>query len=154
MRRYFFRTIFIAMKFINLILAVLLSLGALAQVQDNFDDGDFVNFPSWVGNTDSFVVISGQLRLNALGAGPNSFSTATNHNLSHEWRMDCRFDFSPTNQNFSRIYLVSSQSDLSSALNGYYIQLGGSTGNTNYLLVQTGRITTYEINSRKARNSF
>lgn len=130
MRRYFFRTIFIAMKFINLILAVLLSLGALAQVQDNFDDGDFINSPAWAGNTDSFVVFSGQLRLNALGAGKSYLSTSTNYNLNHEWRLTSRFDFSPSNQNFCRVYLVSSQSDLSSALNGYYVQLGGSTGNT------------------------
>jgi hypothetical protein len=118
------------MKFINLILLIIFSLVAQAQVQDNFDDGDFINSPVWGGNADSFVVVSGQLRLNALGAGKSYLSTATNYSLNQEWRITSRFDFSPSSQNFCRIYLVSSQSDLSSALFGYYIQLGGSTGNT------------------------
>jgi hypothetical protein len=133
MRRYFFHSIFIAMKCINVISVLLLvffSTQLSAQVTDRFDDGDLNNSPSWVGNTDSFTVLNNQLRLNATSAGRSYLATSSGLLANQEWQLFVRFDLSPSLQNNCRFYLVSSQSDLTSSLFGYYVQLGGSTGNT------------------------
>lgn len=101
-----------------------------AQIFDNFDDGDFINQPAWVGNRDSFAVFNNQLRLNAASAGRSYLAVSSTFMNNQEWRIYVRFDLSPSLQNNCRFYLISNQQDLSNSLNGYYVQVGGSTGNT------------------------
>ena len=48
----------IAMKK-TLLFLFLLSFSLLAQVTDDFSDGDFTNNPTWSGTTDSYVVNDG-----------------------------------------------------------------------------------------------
>ncbi|MDW8302654.1 MAG: lamin tail domain-containing protein, partial [Bacteroidia bacterium] len=116
-----------------------------AQVSDDFSDGNFTSSPAWVGDVGNFIVNSSfQLQSNASTAGSSSLATANTSINNTEWNVWIRFAFSPSTSNFCRFYLVSNQSDLKTPLNGYYVQLGGSTGSTDTISLyrQTGSVRT------------
>ena len=101
----------------------------VAQLIDNFSDGDFTVNPVWSGaSTDYIVNGSKQLQLNKTIAG-TSFLTTTFSNgdmtqFNVEWQVYVKQTFSPSSTNFGRVYLVSDQLDLTLPLNGYYLQFG------------------------------
>jgi len=116
-----------------------------AQVTDDFSDGNFTSSPAWVGDVGNFQVnASFQLQSNASIAGSSSLVTANTSINNTEWNVWIRFAFSSSTSNFCRFYLVSDQSDLKNPLNGYYVQLGGSTGSTDTISLykQTGTART------------
>ncbi|MES2689588.1 MAG: lamin tail domain-containing protein [Bacteroidota bacterium] len=121
-----------------------LSLVNKAQVADHFTDGDFNFNPTWIGDDSLFKVVSGELRLN--GSMASDAHLVSDHTLldSITWTFLCRFDLSPSTQNFARFYLASDQENLETALNGYYVQLGGVTGNTDSISLyrQNGALRT------------
>lgn len=128
-------------KFFCLLLACL-PLRSLAQVSDNFSDGEFINNPVWGGHTSDFIVnASGQLQLSDDVAATSFLSTPFSTNLlgEAEWRFYIKLTFAPSGTNFSRYYLTSDQPDLTSPLNGYYLQLGEpGTSDAIELFKQTG----------------
>jgi hypothetical protein len=105
-----------------------------AQTKDNFSDGNFSKNPAWVGDTALYQVnASFQLQSNGNASpGGETSSLATGCGLGGAvvWEFNIKFNLSPSTQNFCRYYLSSDQQDLKGALNGYYIQFGGSTGNS------------------------
>lgn len=108
-------------------LSLFLSGKSFAQFTDDFSDGDFTLNPSWVGTTEAFVVNAElQLQLNATEAGTSwlsaDFPTSGAENM--EWQVFVKQSFSPSGGNFSRVYLMSDQPDLTAPLNGYYLQFG------------------------------
>lgn len=102
-----------------------------AQINDNFSDGNFSSSPAWTGHDGNFMVnASQQLQLNATGSGESYLSLSNAQPLdSCEWNFWIHLNFSPSSSNYARVYLASSQSDLSSALNGYYLQFGETLSN-------------------------
>lgn len=118
------------MLFKKLTLTVLLvvSLGlSKAQLNDNFNDGDFTSAPAWTGNTAVYMVNAGlQLQLNNTVAATTYLSTpfAAPSIDGFEWNIYVSQTFAPSGSNFGRIYLVSDQADITGSLNGYYLQLG------------------------------
>jgi len=99
----------------------------LAQVTDDFEDGDFTQNPGWSGTETNFIVnTSSQLQLNDTAANISYLVTANSLATDCEWRCWVKLSFSPSANNNARIYLVSDQSDLTQALNGYFLQLGES----------------------------
>ncbi|MBX7242823.1 MAG: lamin tail domain-containing protein [Bacteroidia bacterium] len=97
-----------------------------AQITDNFSDGDFSNNPAWTGNTALFQV-NPALELQSNGQLLNDtiyLSTPSTLMNDTEWRIKVKMTLSPSINNFSKVYLVSSQADLTATLNGYYLQLG------------------------------
>lgn len=129
-----------------------LFLSGNAQVADNFTDGNFTVNPTWMGDDSLFRVFSGELKLN--GSIASDAHLVTDHNLLDSicWTFLCRFELSPSTQNFARFYLASDQDNLEGALNGYYVQLGGSTGNTDSIALyrQNGIVRTRIIAGRPA----
>lgn len=123
-----------------------------AQVADNFADGNFSQNPAWFGDDSLFAVTANQLKLK--GTASSEASLATAHTLmdSVTWSFQTRFALSPSTQNFSKFYLVSSSANLKAALNGYYVQLGGVTGNTDSITLykQSGTTHTRLIAGRPA----
>lgn len=125
------------------ILALALTLHSCApvpaQISDNFSDGDFSSNPSWLGSETSFLVnASSQLQLSGASGGQSYLSCfSTEYSLNNrEWRFSVKQTFAGSDNNHSRIYLVSSGSDLSfsnavsgSNNTGYFLKLGeaGST---------------------------
>jgi hypothetical protein len=109
--------------FINLL--VLLPLFVSAQLSDSFSDGDFTENPEWVGNTSQFIInASQQLQLNSSGDATSYLSTSISMSSLTEWRIWTKLTFSPSSNNYARIYLVADQSNVAEPLNGYYLQLG------------------------------
>jgi len=107
---------------------------SFAQVNEHFDDGDFSANPAWNGST-SLYSVNGSKQLQSNGttgtvSETSYLSTASTMVANTEWSFWVKFNLSPSIQNYCRYYLMSDQQDLSGSLNGYYIQLGGSTGNT------------------------
>ncbi len=102
-----------------------------AQITDDFSDGDFINNPSWGGDVFEFIVnTNSQLQSNGPAANATlHLSTTNNFATNCEWRFWVRCAFNPSTTNLARIYLISNQADLEGSLNGYYIQIGGVTGN-------------------------
>ncbi len=103
-----------------------------SQVSDDFTDGDFTANPAWSGDVTDFTVnASQQLQLNAAAAGTSYLSVAAAASSldQTEWRFFIKLDFSPSANNYARVYLVSDQPALESPLNGYYLQFGENLGN-------------------------
>jgi len=120
-----------SMKRIFFLLLVVLPFASFAQLQDDFNDGDFTNNPAWGGLVDSFIVnASQQLQLNASATGAaTSYLSVANAMASlanTEWRFWIKQSFSPSSSNFGRVYLVSDQGVVTGPLNGYYLQFGES----------------------------
>ena len=126
-------------KFLPLAFALYSCSPVPAQINDNFNDGNFNTNPTWIGSTDVFVVnTSQQLQLfNTLGGQSYLSAETTNSSIDNkEWRLTVKQTFSGSDNNHSRIYLVANGSDLSFASatsgsnsSGYFLKLGeaGST---------------------------
>lgn len=119
------------------ILVLLLFISPLlqAQVSDDFNDGDFTTGTLWEGAADNFLVNGNfRLQLNDDMAAQSVLSTtySTVSLQNKEWRIWVKHSFSGSANNFTRIYLSSSTSNLSfsgassAGAQGYFIQLGES----------------------------
>jgi len=111
-------------KFVVFLSLSLAFFSSFSQIYEHFLDADF---PNWVGNRELFTVNANhQLQLNATEAGTAYLSLPTPqfHDV-WEWHFYIRLPFSPSNNNFARIYLTSNTTDLTSLfLKAYYLQFG------------------------------
>jgi len=97
---------------------------ASGQITDDFSDGNFTDNPVWTGDVAAFTVnTAGELQLNAPAAGASILAVQGNIPDSAVWNLRFRLNFSPSNQNLLRIYLLADQPDLSQA-NGYFLEIG------------------------------
>ncbi|MGZ4048216.1 MAG: lamin tail domain-containing protein [Bacteroidia bacterium] len=106
---------------------IFISSFTFAQITDNFSDGDFTTSPAWSGDATEFTVnASQQLQLNNTVAGASYLSTASPGPAidNFQWTFYIKQSFAPSSSNYGRVYLVSDQSNLEGALNGYYLQFG------------------------------
>ncbi|MDR2972853.1 MAG: lamin tail domain-containing protein [Bacteroidales bacterium] len=111
-------------KFVVFLGLVLSVFSSFSQIYDHFSDS---NFPNWVGNRELFIVNSNhELQLNATEAGVAYLSLPSPpFNDIWEWMFYIRLPFSPSNNNFARVYLTANTTDLTSLfLKGYYLQFG------------------------------
>jgi len=112
-----------------------------AQWNDDFSDGDFENNPTWVGNTNNFIVEDGWLRLDApTVAGTSYLAVASDLVVDASWEFVFKMDFRPSSTNYAKVYLISDREMLNSPLNGYYLRLG-YTDRDICLFRQNGNIT-------------
>jgi len=97
-----------------------------AQFSDDFSDNDFITNPPWSGDVGNFTVNNlQQLQLKAPSAGNSSLSAefvSTESDL--EWQFYIKQNFSPSGNNYARVYLASSASNLRNAISGFYLQFG------------------------------
>jgi len=111
-----------------ILLLTLLSSVTYSQVLDDFNDGDFTQNPIWEGDTEDFKVNHNkQLQLNREGLEGLSYLT-TSHRIvdSVSWEFYIKLSFSPSANNYARVYLSASEADLSASLQGWYLQFGES----------------------------
>lgn len=127
-----------------IILLFLFPLLISAQVFDDFEDGDFTQNPSWLGTQEKFRINTNkQLQLNDSTVGSAYLVTMNSMATDVEWRCWVKLSFSPSDNNNSRIYLISDKEDISQPLNGYYLQLGeGGSNDAIELFRQEGDETT------------
>jgi hypothetical protein len=134
------------MKRIVTIFSVLfIALSAFGQVNESFSSTNFpADYPTWSGTTGNFKVnASNQLQLNATEAGTSYLATPISFIEDMEWDFWVKLNFSPSNDNNTRIYLLSNNSDLTGTLNGYYIKLGENLANDPIeLFKQSGTTST------------
>jgi len=115
------------------ILLFCLPLGLIAQLTDDFSDGDFTNNPSWLGQTTLFQVNAGELQLS--DPAPSSSNTSslvvTAPTASEDptvWEFLVKLTFAPSASNYASVYLNASNTDLNETLQGYFVKIGGISG--------------------------
>lgn len=106
-------------------LFIILPFIGMAQVTDDFSDGNFTENPSWSG-TDScfFVNNSFQLQSTATVAGTAYLSLTVASSDEMEWRFWLRENFSPSSNNYAEVWLSADQPDLRQASQGYFLRFG------------------------------
>jgi hypothetical protein len=113
-----------------------------AQVIDSFDDSDFLVNPAWSGNTTKFSVTDNQLKLQAPAVTDAAYLSLPSRAVNDaSWEFYTRFAFNSSSTNYARVYLVSSQADLSDTLSGYFVMLG-NTADEISLYKQSGSTRT------------
>ena len=121
------------------------SLVSFAQFTDTFSDGDFTNNPMWIGDAGNFEVDSlSKLHLNDSITNSSYLSTANQAIINGIWEFEVKMDFAPSTSNYSKVYIVSNNDDITSSLNGMYIRIGGESGMIDdvSLYVQNGTSST------------
>lgn len=135
-------------QFLPIIFYCTLTSVCLAQVNDDFADGDFTSNPAWSGTASQFIInASKQLQLNNTVAGQSYLSTPfTAMSLNNfEWQVYVKQSFSPSSTNYGRVYLVSDQADLSQPLNGYYLQFGEALSTDAIELFRQNGLTSVSV---------
>ncbi len=137
------------MRFFLFFLLFLQHLSSVySQFSDNFSDGNFTSSPAWVGNTSDFTVNSGELQLNAPAVSGYKYLSTNSQSINNAtWEFQVRMTFGTSSSNFAKVYLTSNTLDLSGALNGYYVLLGGTNDDVS-LYRQTGTTSSQLIDGR------
>ncbi len=102
-----------------------------AQFSDDFSDGDFINNPTWNGDVSNFEVDTTKRLHTLYDTLDNEISLSTVSKVSQNavWQFKFEYLFSPSSSNYAKLYIMSDKEDLISTLNGYFIKLGGVSGN-------------------------
>ncbi|MDP4292181.1 MAG: lamin tail domain-containing protein, partial [Bacteroidota bacterium] len=98
---------------------------ATAQINEDFLDSDLISNPCWSGDLAAFEVNSyHQLHLKTTGAATSYLSTPLNCSQGMKWEFWTRLSFSPSENNYSRIYLLADSANPLLSGKAFYIQLG------------------------------
>ena len=98
-----------------------------AQFEDNFSDGNHSTSVEWIGQTDKFEVNGEVLQLNAPQVTDESYLATSSKGLDNGvWEFYVSMDFGTSDDNYSRVYLMSTASNLLGSLNGYFVLIGRS----------------------------
>jgi hypothetical protein len=127
----FLKTSFMLKKLTIKGFIIFFSISSFAQgFSDNFSDGDFTANPIWIGETIKFQIdASNQLQLNDAGTNSPAYLVTQSNVVSNAtWEFYVHFDFAPSTSNYGQVYLMSSNSDLTGSLDGYYLKIGGISG--------------------------
>lgn len=110
-------------------LITVLPLFLCGQISDDFSDGDFTDNPTWIGDTHLFGISTYfELQLNGTDGGDAYLFLPYAYIYDElEWRFTIRLSFSPSVNNFAKIYLLADRNDLRDPnMNGYFLQFGES----------------------------
>lgn len=115
------------MKKTSICLVLIFSVFAtLAQLEETFTDGNLWDNPTWLCDTNNFMVNEDlMLQLNDSEAGCSNLCTENSLCDSTEWIFSVQQKFSPSSNNYSCIWLMADNKTVTEA-NGYYLQLGES----------------------------
>jgi hypothetical protein len=109
--------------------SLLLSFPSRAQLNENFNDGNFTSNPTWVGNTSDFIV-NAAMQLQSNNTVANSFyylSTSNTLATSAQWDFYVQLAFNTSSANFVDVYLTASGSDITQpATTGYFVRIGNT----------------------------
>lgn len=130
---------------------------SLAQVTDNFSDGNFTSNPEWVGSTTDFIV-NDQFHLQSNNTTPNStfyLSTANSMATKTEWTFWVQLAFNPSSVNYIDAFLTASDADLTlNTTSGYFVRMGGTDDEISLFRKSgTGAITKIIQGAKKLLNT-
>lgn len=98
---------------------------ALAQLSDNFQDGNLTTNVIWFGDTTDYKVNTNQqLQLNATGENVSFITAENNCNDLTQWSLWVKLACSPSDNNQVKIYLASDSIDPTECSHAFYIKLG------------------------------
>ncbi len=119
------------MKASGILLIICICLqNAFSQFYENFDDGDFIYNPKWLGDT-SFFIVNDSNQLQSQGPALSSeiyLSTEFEMEQNTIWEFYAKLNFSSSSSNYARFYLSADKAELASDLKGYYVRIGGESG--------------------------
>ncbi len=123
----------------SLLIQVTVFSSVVAQIYEDFADGDLHSSPEWIGDTSNFTVNSNaQLQLQAPAESGQSFLATKSEIIKDAvWIFYIKLDFNPSSNNYMDIYLVSDKNNLSGPLNGYFVRIGDTQDEVS-LYNQTG----------------
>ncbi|WKN30534.1 lamin tail domain-containing protein [Porifericola rhodea] len=100
----------------------------MAQLNDDFSDGDLYSNPVWKGNTGKFETDSFQkLHLKAEAVTSQAYlSTPSEAVVDGVWQFYCEISKSTSSSNLAKVFLISDQESLDGPLNGYFVKIGGT----------------------------
>jgi len=129
------------MKYIYL--ALLSSSIAVAQISDDFSDGDFSQNPSWFGLQNNFEIDSlHRLHLNAPSENSSSFLCLKSQILENAvWEVSLKMDFNPSSSNYLDWYIIANDSLLESCTEAYFVRIGNSEDEVALYRQENGEIT-------------
>lgn len=114
-----------------LLLSLILPALCQGQFEDNFDDGDIISDPEWLGDVSAFIVnTDGELQLNDTDAGSKFLYLPYELSADFTWTMDIRLNFAPSANNNCTIYLLIDDTDFATA-NGYFLRIGENLSDDN-----------------------
>ncbi|MCX7636438.1 MAG: lamin tail domain-containing protein [Cyclobacteriaceae bacterium] len=135
----------------QILLTLVLTGNVCAQFVDDFSDGEFTFNPVWSGTAEKFMVDNNRLRLFAPAATDVAWLSTPSLAINDAvWEFWVRLNFNPSSSNFTRIYLSSSQHNLSGSLNGYFVMIGDTQDEVS-LYRQTGTTRTKIIDGSDGR---
>ncbi len=102
------------------------SYALLAQVNDDFSDGDFTSNPIWSGDVSLFTVSNGELQSQSPGAATYYLSTPSTIATDAEWEFYFDFQFGTSGANYADFYVMADNADLNAVTNGYFVRMGGT----------------------------
>ncbi|MCD6018190.1 MAG: hypothetical protein K0S53_1311 [Bacteroidetes bacterium] len=112
-----------------IILSFLFCYSSIAQITENFSDGDYTANPTWtVSSATDFSVNAGQLK-SANTTSNTSFYISTTNTLSSNctWEFWMNLQFATSGSNYVDAYLISDNSNLlASTINGYFVRIGNT----------------------------
>ncbi len=101
---------------------------SFAQVNDNFNDGDFTLSPTWSGDDANWTIDLNQLRTNGPPITPTTtyLSTASATATTAEWNFLANPKCGTSSGNFMDIILISDVATINGNYNGYFVRIGGT----------------------------
>src|SRR5688572_20902795 len=137
----------------SLLLFLFLSLPffAVAQLQDNFSDGNFSTNPTWSGDVGLFTVNAAQqLQSNGPAATATGYlATVSQVNIGTEWEFWVNLKFATSGANLAEVYPISDAQNLAGSLNGYFVRIGDTQDEVS-IYRNTGTTTTKIIDGTDA----
>jgi hypothetical protein len=113
------------MKKLAFIFMLFVPVFCFAQFTETFSDGNFTDYPVWVGSTNNFFVnTSGQLQSKATAASTSYLFTASEAFEDAVWECWVKINYNPSSANYAAIYLASDKTDISLGCYGYFVKVG------------------------------
>lgn len=110
-----------------------------AQFTDDFEDGSFLNNPSWEGDASKFFIENGQLRSNSdIVSDEYYLSTASQMPIDAEWRIGVNMKFSTSSVNYTDVFLISDVPNLKQVQNGYFVRIGNTKDEVSLYKIANG----------------
>jgi len=129
------------MKYIYL--ALLSASTAVAQISDNFSDGNFTENPIWYGMQAHFEVDTlNRLHLNAPSENSSSYLSLKSQLMENAvWEMSLKLDFNPSSSNYVDWYIMANDSVLENCTEAYFIRIGNTEDEVSLYRLENGDIT-------------
>ncbi|HAV25863.1 MAG TPA: hypothetical protein DCX01_06770, partial [Bacteroidetes bacterium] len=126
-----------------LLILTCFTLAGFSQLTDDFSDGDFTTNPTWSGDVSKFTIDNEELRSNSNTVSDN-FYLSTPSTLAQgdiEWQFRVNMKFSTSGANYTDVFLMADNTDLSAVSNGYFVRIGNTDDEVSLYKIVAGTET-------------